>query len=289
MIRPVVAAFAVVLLAAGCTGGAQPPSPSPVPTPEPTSPGGRASLVIRVDNEGGLIAPAATLATLPIVAVFDDGRILQPAPVTLIYPGRLVPPLNVRTVGASGVAAIRSAIAKAGLDEASTASPGPGLPDAGTIVFTVVVDGREIVNRFAGPLGGESLPPGQGGTDARRAAAVDLLGRLTDSLVTWGAPDVGEAPYDPPGYRVFVVPGPPPDRSLPQSPLAWPLATPLTAFGEAVEPDRGIAGLRVGDVVGSEADAVGPLFARANALTPFTSAGRTYTLHVRPLLPDEVP
>ncbi|HEY3522627.1 MAG TPA: hypothetical protein VGK63_02895 [Candidatus Limnocylindrales bacterium] len=289
MIRPPAASLAVVLLAAACTGGVRSPSDSPSPTPEPIPSDGHASLVIRVDNEGGFIAPTATLSTLPVVAVFDDGRILQPAPVPAIYPGPLVPPLNVRDVGRAGVAAIRAAVATAGLGETSSATPGPGLPDAGTVVFRAVVDGREVVNRFAGPLGGPSGSSGSAGAEARRTAAFGLLDRLTDPGESWGAPPTTETPYDPAGFRVFAVPGAPPDRSLPQTSVAWPLATKLAELGEPVTPDRGIDGLRSGDVVGSDADRLKAVFGAANSLTPFTSDGRTWTLYVRPLLPDEVP
>ena len=53
-------------------------------------------------------------------------------------------------------------------------------------------------------------------------------------------------------------------------------------------PDRGIAGLRMGVVAGADAAKVGPLLAAATQLTAFTSAGESYTLFVRPLLPDEL-
>jgi hypothetical protein len=296
VIRPALASLVCVLVAGACTGGApvaptpQPSrSPAESPTPAPTTSPGPASLVIEVDNEPGLIGPTATLAALPTVAVFEDGRIIQPGPVPEIYPGPLVAPLNVRDVGANGVTAIRAAIHAAGLDAESTEPPGPGLPDAGAVVFTVVLDGREVVNRFAGPFGGQPGPGGpRGGSDGRQAAARDLLGRLTDPSETWGgAAGVRETSYDPPGFRVFVVPGAPADQSLPQAPVAWPL-TPLASFGQAVTPDRGIDGLRAADVTGTDADLLRPVLRSANALTPFTSDGRTYTLYVRPLLPDEV-
>jgi hypothetical protein len=47
--------------------------------------------------------------------------------------------------------------------------------------------------------------------------------------------------------------------------------------------------MRVGVVAGADAVALAPILARANALTPFTSGGRTFSLLVRPLLPEEAP
>jgi hypothetical protein len=69
--------------------------------------------------------------------------------------------------------------------------------------------------------------------------------------------------------------------------MTWPLQTPLAEFGTPAVPDRGIAGLRSGVVLGDDAKTLGPFLAEANALTPIVSNGKPYTLFVRPLLPDE--
>ncbi len=91
------------------------------------------------------------------------------------------------------------------------------------------------------------------------------------------------------GFRVFVAPGAPAaDPSISAPPVAWPLATPLDAFGTPAVPDRGITGLRSGVVVGADAAALAPILAKASQLTAFTSAGHAFTLYVRPLLPDEL-
>jgi hypothetical protein len=53
-------------------------------------------------------------------------------------------------------------------------------------------------------------------------------------------------------------------------------------------PDRGIAGLRQGVILGTDAALLGPALQAATADTQFASGGKNYTLHVRPLLPDEL-
>ena len=102
-----------------------------------------------------------------------------------------------------------------------------------------------------------------------------------------GAPPTPETAYVPTGYRIFVAPGAPATDGASPAPVAWPLATPLDAFGTAAVPDRGIAGLRQGVALGADAATLAPLFKTATSATPFTSGGKSYTLFVRPLLPDE--
>jgi hypothetical protein len=100
---------------------------------------------------------------------------------------------------------------------------------------------------------------------------------------------VAESIYAPTGYRIYVAPGgPAPDPTVQQPPLAWPLSTPLADFGTPALPDRGIAGLRQGVALGADAALLGPLLQRATTLTAFTSGGSSFTLSVRPLLPDEI-
>ena len=292
-----VALVAVLAAACSATTSPAPPSPSlppgavasasPVPSSDPSAP--PASLLLKVTSEGGFINPVSTLAALPVVTVYADGKIMTQAPIPASDPGPLLAGLNVRDLGPEGAAAILGAIRTVGLDKPATA--GPGIPgDAGTDVFTVVIDGTTTTSRFAG--GGPGGPGvGVGGITGgapERAAAIDLLNRLLDPAETWGAKSVLEAPYAPSGYRIFVAPtSAEPDPSAGPTPVRWPLATSLDTFGTLAVPDRGIAGLRQGVALGADAVTLTPVFQAATTLTTFTSAGKSYTLYVRPLLPDE--
>jgi hypothetical protein len=239
-----------------------------------------------VTSEGGFIGPTATLATLPAVVVYTDGRIFTPAPQDAIYPGALLPALQVRDVGPAGAAAIAAAIRDVHLDSPAP-SNNPVGADIGTTVITAVLDGVTTTARFPG-LGGEPGRPNAGGGSQVAAKAKALLDRLDDPSDDWGGTAGPQTLYTPAGYRIFVAPGgPPPDAQASQSPLTWPLATPLAEFGTPAVPDRGITGLRSAVVLGDEAKTIGPFLARANTLTPIVSAGKPYTMFVRPLLPDE--
>jgi len=294
-VTPAAALFAAALVVAACgssptpIGSGAPPSSVPSGTPAPSespavSPSpALATLLLKVTSEGGFINPSATLAALPTVAVYADGRIVTPGVVDASAPGPLLPPVVVRNVGAEGAAAILAAIKQAGLDKPATG--GPGIPgDAGTNVFTAVVDGATTTTRLAG---GGPPGPGAGSGDPGRVAALDLLSRLLDPTESWGAAAAPETPFAPVGYRIFVAPADSP-TGLTRGPVPWPLAAPLDAFGTPAVPDRGIAGLRQGVVLGPDAALLGPVLQAASADTQFASGGKNYTLHVRPLLPDEL-
>jgi hypothetical protein len=295
-----VTAIAAVFMLAACGGAVAPAGSSSAPAPSGTSAPSPsdspfaspvpalATLLIKVTTEGGFINLEATIAALPTVAVYADGRIITPGPVDAIAPGPLVFPLVVRDVGPAGAAAILGAIRQAGLDKPSTGSPGiPG--DAGTNVFTVVVDGTTTTTRLAGGAPGPGGPGGPtvGSADPGQTAALDLLDRLTDPTQTWGAPAAPETPFIPAGYRVFVSPGAPPSDQT-SAPVQWPLAIPLETFGTPAVPDRGVTGLRQGVVLGADAATLRPILEAARSSTPFVSGGKSYTLHVRALLPDEL-
>jgi len=305
---PFVVILATATLVIACSAAPGPAGPSPtggVPSLGPASPGPSAiapspsnpaaQLLLKVTSEGGFINPIVTLNALPMVEVFADGRILRPGPVPAIAPGPLLPNVTVRSVGAAGAAQIAAAIRAAGLDQ--EASAGPGIPgDSGTDVFSVTLDGKTTTTRISGNGPGVGRPggePGVGGSGGSAApggaAALALLDRLLDPSETWGAAGGQDARYQPEGYRVFAAPGAPQaDPALTQKPVAWPLSTGLASFGTPATPDRGVAGLRQGAVVGADAKVLGPVLERATKATGFTSDGGTWTLYVRPLLPDEL-
>ena len=298
----------LAILAGGCsvasspgpTAGGSPgpgespvPSASPGPATSPTSSGSAAgtTLILRVTTEGGFVGPTANLAALPEVSVYADGRILTPGPVDSIDPPPLLPSVTVRDVGAAGEARIVAAIRAAGLDRPAASGTGGGIAgDTGTTVFAVDLDGTPVTSRLVLGGGGPPGRPGLGSPDPGVTAAADLLARLEDPNEAWGASSATTSSLQPTAYRLYVAPGAPSgDGSTAAPALAWPLATPLGAFGVPAVPDRGIAGLRQGSVLGADAATLGPILATATSQTAFSSGGTLYTLYVRPLLPDEVP
>jgi hypothetical protein len=295
--HPVAAAVATAFLFGACAsagdvpGATASPPGSAVPSASPAPTLASSELVLRVAHEGGFVAPLARLAQPPIVAVYADGRIISPAPVAMEYPGYIVGPLQVRSVGADGVTAILAAAVIAGLTDADATYPADGIADAPDTVFVIVENGTRITTRFGALAEGMGAPGDQGSSEPARRAAAGFLARLTDSADTFGAPAAPPTLYAPTAFQVWVSPRPPAasNPELTQQPVAWPLATPLASFGTPATPDAGIDGMRVGIVAGADAATLEPFLARANLLTPFNSGDRTFWLLVRPLLPEEAP
>jgi hypothetical protein len=268
------------------------PTSGPTPTPAPSasaspSPSATAAgLLLKVTSEGGFINPTASLAALPQVVVDSDGHIYTPG-FASDGSNPLVQPVDMRDVGTAGAQQILDAIKAAGLDKQE---PGSGpVADAGTSVFTVMIDGEKIVNRFGNSLPGPGHPGGNpGGSPAASAdpaqAAYDLLARLTDPTETWGATSADATTYAPLGYRVYVAPAT--DAGMPT--VAWPLSTSLANFGAPVSGEYGVDGLRSGVVIGADAVTLGQALAAAQAGSELSSGGANYEVWIRALLPDEI-
>ncbi len=282
----VVGGLAVVACTTG-TGASPGASAGGSPSPASSSPSASSDLVLRAAYEGGFIAPTARRSALPIVAVYADGRVVTEGAVPAIYPGPLVPPLVYRSVGPDGAKAILKAAEDAGLTGEDAVYPGGPVADAPQTVITVVHDGTTTVSRFnALGIGPSPDPSSSDPTTRTQAAAIGLLDRLAAGDTFGGTASDGGV-LVPDGYRLFVTPGAPEasDPSLTRAAVAWPLATPLAAFGTA-DPTGG-TGARIGEVVGADAATLRPVLEAASQITPFTSGGTPWTIVVRPLLPDE--
>ena len=263
--------------ASGASSGA--PSPSAATS----------TLLLKVTSEGGFINPAATLAALPIVAVYADGRILTPGPVEAIYPGPLLPPVTVRDVGPSGAAAILAAIRQVGLDkpvDGRSRDPGRRRDER----LHAVVDGVTTTSRFSGAPAGTTGPPVRVRRRGARRRARAARPPARPGRDMGRARRRQETTYVPTGYRIYVAPGgPASDPQASQSPVAWPLATParrLRHTGRGGPRDRRTS---AGDRPRCRCRRLsGRSSQRATTLTAFTSGGSSFTLSVRPLLPDEL-
>jgi hypothetical protein len=240
---------------------------------------------MEVTSEGGFINPAAQLGELPEVAVDTDGAIYTPDTGSESLP--MVEPVSVRVVGPAGADEIQAAIRAAGLDQAHDCGIAA---DAGVTVFTVDIDGTQVVSRIAasgpgGPGHPGSNPAASPGCAAASSAAFDLLARLTDPNETWGASNVTSQRYAPVAYRIWFAPAGAADGS---SGIAWPLADSLSTFGAPATPDFGVTGLRSAVVLGDDAQTLGAALGGGAQGEMVLADGQAYQFWVRALLPDEL-
>ncbi len=273
-----------------------PPPTSPTPTPKPTETPcgvtswatGATDLVLRVTVAGGFVAPGVDQGTLPMIAVYGDGRVISPGAQIMIYPGPLLPALQVRTLNPGGMLRLLEQAAEAGLLVPDVTYQANGIADAPTTFFTFTAGGcTHHVSAYAlmESVSTTGLDPA---TIKARAALLAFSSALNDLATLVGADNLTDGGmYEPTGYRIISreEPAGTGATASPVQAVAWPLAVPLATFGKPLYP--GAPEVRCGAALGADARALAPLFASANTETHWRSGGKTYALRVRPLLPDE--
>ncbi len=298
---PVLVAALAFTLAACSTGGAGSPGPSGSVGPTPSGPSSTgplpsdevgAGLLVSVTEVGGLVGPDVTIGRLADIAIYRDGRVFQPGAVDAIFPGPLLPSLLQANVSAAGVQAILDLARQDGLadkDQAWLTGIGADMPDT---IITVVVNGKAVTGRFAslGASGPTLTDPAE---IAARAKATDFLSHLTGSPSLVAQYQVGQSqPYVPTAVQIVARLGDPSATVQPsmlqRQPLVWPLATPLTAFGQAIPPTATPLNVaRCGTVSGTDLTRLWPLLQQATQITGFSSGGATWRVTPMPLLPGQ--
>ncbi len=295
---------ALALTLVSCSSGSFPPASSPGPggspgfdgSAAPTSsvgsiahPTGANELVLREDIDGGLVAPGWILSHIPQVSIYGDGRVITQGAQIAIYPGPALPSLVVARVSEAGLQRILAAAAGAGLLGKDASYPYPGIMDAGTTTFTMNAGGAtHTVSAYALGLGEDPsvLPPAEAAARADLAAFSAKLGDLPG----WLGSDVVsvETPYDFDAIRIYAQEAQPvvPEPGLSPTVVDWPLATPLASFGTPFRPTMEPP-MRCGVLTGDDLATLRRALEGANQLTYWRSAGATYALTLRPLLPDE--
>lgn len=286
-------ALAVALSLAACTatpGASIKPSPSASPAPTPSD--SPASLVFRASYANGFVMPTWRFVKIPLIAVYSDGRVFSQGAQIEIYPGPLMPNIQVVQLTPAGLAEVLAAVEVAGLTEKDATYPALLVADAPDTVFTVVKDGRTIVTSFGALAIDEDLFAPAPEVRARKAAA-ELLNKLGD-LETMLGDDVGDSvTYEPDAYQILAYPGDPNEGvedEISRDPVAWPLTTPLAIFGKPMPASEALPdGARCGSASsnGAQGKELAKALTEATTLTGFMSGDVTWTVLARPLLPGE--
>jgi hypothetical protein len=286
---------AVAVLAGACARlSGSPGSGSPGPTSGPPATGiphptGPDDLVLRVDLVGGFVPPNLLFSRVPSFSLYGDGRVIVEGAHTEIYPQPALLALLVQRVTPEGVQRLLELARDAGLLGPDASYTTMHVSDMPTTVFTVNADGSRHVVQVYG-LGVDTS--GAGMSDSERAARKALsafLGKLGDLRATLGSDQVRDAgEYTPTALRLLVTDGrPATDPGLQEPEVAWPLDSPLASFGKPLEPGATRSVSRCGVVRGDDLDRLLPAVREATEISPWTSAGATFGITFRPLLPDE--
>lgn len=252
-------------------------------------------LVFRIEYTGGFVPPQFQLSSLPFFSLTGDGRVIIQGAQIDLFPGPLMPAVQVRKLTEGGVQKVLELVAASRQFAGSTEWRGAQnfVADASDTVFTLHAEGREVVVKVYG-LGtvapGMEPPPN---FPAAETAAHLALQALVDRLTTidqwlpatsWA--DAAWHVYEPTAMRLLVRNAdadPPDDTGIGNTEIEWPVAGDPAAFGELLN----VADLRCGVVTGEDAEAWLAVVSTANQLTRWTGDGHKYEVTVRPVLPDE--
>jgi hypothetical protein len=290
----------VALVAAACGSAAvasPPPSTGPSPssgpaiTPEPSGvdhPTGATDVVLRMDVGGGFMPIDFAASQAPTFTLFGDGRIVfQPKLEVFPQPDssgitRFPAWRTGQLDGGQIEELLTFALGPGGLGTARDSYIEGGIADAANTIFTINAGGLTktvLVNAI-------EMEPSGGPDDAARQALKRLADRLSDFDA--GGTLASEA-YAPTSYRAVLVEREP-DPAIPQptaAPWPWP-ALKLTDFPTDV---NGVGGQQfphrtlTTDEVG--ALGLGDVGGVIQGLTLKGPDGKTYSLILRALLPDE--
>lgn len=240
-----------------------PPPASSAPPSDDTYelPDGADEVIVSIEYVGGFAPVESVFAQLPALLVTGDGRAFTPGPQIAIYPGPLLPNVQVIDIGASGLQELAALADEHGLLQERAYDSPTNVADASDTVVTIQVGGETYVHR-AYALGIDGTEP-----EGARAELQAFVREATEIAV-------GESsPFEP---EQFLV------RSWPVDDLdAYDVEPTVLDWPTDVDVELAAAS----ECLAIDAHAVTATFADANQLTFFEQDGVIYQLAVKPALP----
>lgn len=262
---------------------------SPVPAAD--------SLVVRIESVGGLRPMETYFLDTPVISIYADGTVIQPAITTAIYPPAAITPLNTFTISASALAQVIERAKAAKLNEPQTITNSMVM-DAGTAQITVAVGDEFVVSSiYALHVDGPQPPEWDAATAEIFAGIKEFVGRVQSLATSLDARDIvsREEPYQVERLQVIAFEPDPnnqlptgiPDLSVP--PLPWPLEDSLAELGAVYDPfpTFGLPAARCAEVTGDDAAKVIDTASNGNLISPWESDGTIYGIFFNPILPGD--
>jgi hypothetical protein len=278
------AAAVTLFLLSACAqqtaAGAPSAGPSPDSSSAPATPGADDALVLRVSSAGGFVPPSALVGRLPETSVYADGRVIFNGPVPAVYPGPALPNLQWGTLSPAALQQLLDKAVAAGV-KPGTDFGQPGVADAPTTEVTVVTAaGEQTVGAMALR---EARPDDPQLTKAQQLARkklrtfIDDLGDLTTELTT----------EEPQQYRPEIIAAVVQPYAEPEDQPGRPLTAEWPGPALPGEPLNENLQLTCVTATGEQRDAVLAAARDATANTPWVWANNSWSVLLRPLLPDE--
>ena len=249
-------------------------------TPPPAGDGyqhptGAEELVIEYAEVGGFVPREFAFQQTPNVLISGDGRVFSPGAQIAIYPGPLLPAVQVSSIDEDGIQEVLAAADDAGLLQQVDYEQPTNVADASTARVTINVNGDTFVHEaYALGIGGGPGDPGGAESTPERQALLEFVGRLVQLTSPDETDDQGI--FEPSEYGIEAL-----------------VVDDLSAYGsDGIEPTvvdwPADVGVRLADAssctVVSAAE-VGETLAAANQLTFFDDAGTVYQVLAKPILP----
>jgi hypothetical protein len=285
------AALALALVAVGCSPGAASPSPasdapSPAASPSDTAgsvdhPTGATDVILRFEEGGGMLMVDFAVTQAPIFTLYGDGTVVVRDPAAQPPPaanGLMVnAPFRTARLSEEQIQSLLSfAVAEGGLGAARERYEHPTVTDVGTAVFTINAGGRsKTVSVYA--LGFEDAPD---------QLARSQFERLADRLRTFEQAESFEMEdYEPHAWRAVMIESP--GVAAKTFPWPWPEIEP--ADFETVLDDPTLPTLPFHTLTADDVAAMGLGELPGGVMGYYVNApdGKTYSIPIRPLLPDE--
>jgi hypothetical protein len=231
-------------------------------------PSGADDVVVRIAYEGGFVPAEMTFLDLPTLLVSGDGHVFVQGPVPEIYPGPLLPNIQVRPVTEAGIQDLLALADENGLLADVEYTNPTNIADAPDTVVEVSANGRTFVHR-AYALGIDTE------TDPTRAALAEFVAQVTGDWLYGDNPELGpEQPYATDTFLIRAAEVGDVAGDIEPTVVDWPA-------------DASVRLIDAGDCAAIPAAELGSLFADANQLTFFAEDGVTYQLTVKPQLPGD--
>jgi hypothetical protein len=238
-------------------------------------PRGADEVVIQYAEVGGFVPREFAFQQTPNVLVSGDGRVFGPGAQIEIYPGPLLPAVQVQPITEEGIQTIMASADEAGLFAQIDYEQSTNIADASTAQVTINVDGQTYVHEaYALGLANPSEPGVE--TSPERQALADFIAQLMDLPTIVGADQLGEQTiFEADDYAIEAL-----------------VVDDLSVYGsDGIEPTvvdwPADATVRLADAATCtivSADGVGEVLAAANQLTFFQEAGVTYQVLAKPVL-----